>query len=75
MPFSKASSSGSKVESNLDSSHNNPTMKLVCAGGLPTFVPYALDMSEVHVLLEEIDEPLSKEQKRNYDVSHKCKKI
>jgi hypothetical protein len=41
----------------LDSSHNNPTMKLVCLGGLSTFVPFALDMFEVHVLLKEIDEP------------------
>ncbi len=64
MPFSKASFSGNQVESNLDSNHSNPTMKLVCLGGLPTFVPFAFDLSKVHVLIEEIDEPLQKEQKR-----------
>lgn len=60
MPSSEANFSGNKVELNLDSSRNNPIVKLMCLGGLPTFVPSALDLLEVHIVLE-IDEPLLKE--------------
>jgi len=74
-PSFKASSSGSKVASNFNLARNNLVVKLVCHGGLPTFVALVLDLLEISVVLdEEKDVPLSKKPKNNYDILHKCRK-
>jgi hypothetical protein len=75
VPSFEVSSSGSKEKSNLDSSCSNPIVQLLCSGRLPTFVTFALDLFEVHVLPEEIDKLMPKKQKRNYDVFCKCREI
>jgi hypothetical protein len=75
MPSFEVNSSRSKAKLNLDSSCSNRIVQLVCLGRLLTFVPFAFDLFEVHVLLEEIDKLMLKKQKRNYDVSCKCKEI
>ncbi len=43
IPFSKVSSSGSKVESNFNFNHTNLVVQFVCPNGLPTYVAFVVD--------------------------------
>jgi len=53
IPFYVASSSGNKVESNNDFNCSNLVVQFVCHGGLPTHVAHVVDLSKIHVIIEE----------------------
>ncbi len=63
IPFSIISSSGSKVESNFDFHRNNPTMQFVYSNGLPIYLAYVVDFSNIYVITEEEESELSPPKK------------
>jgi hypothetical protein len=64
------------MNSNSKSKRSKPTIKLVCLGGLSTFIHLVPKLFEIHVLpKDEEGEPQLKKLKKNYNFSYKCQKI
>jgi len=55
--FSKATSFGYKDDSLSTSMCNNSTLKLICPGGLPTYMPSILEVCEILDLGEDAKPP------------------
>ncbi len=47
----------------------NSTLKLICHGGLPTYIPFILEVCEILYLSEDAKPP--KKMKKNYETSQK----
>jgi hypothetical protein len=67
--FSKFNSFGYKDDSLSTFMYNNSTFKLICHGGLPTYMPFILEVCEILYLGENAKPP--KKMKKNNETSQK----